>query len=466
MNTIGRYKIRALLGHGGMSKVYLVSLPVIGNTAALKRLDPHPSLKSILSLNTIREQFTAEAKTMAKLRHPNIVAIQDFDEADGALFYVMEYFSNNLGDLIGETYRTEAPSRRLPIDKAIYYTQQMLSGVSRLHHDGIIHRDIKPYNLLITEQDEVKICDFGLSKLRGEDTRSPDNLKVGSPFYAAPEQEEAPEQVGFESDIFSIAVVFYRMLTGHLPYTETDAPLIPASRLNPDLDSVWDSFFFDALAPHPADRISDCDTLSLRLAVLASAWAEKKEQTCRLPLPCETEKMPGINAIASLSPSEHLRRTGIKVRPGSAREAFEIDALGRPARYCPACFQQSTPLLVQDVRTGLFWQKGGAAYPMTWEDTRDYITFLNRMRYEGLSAWRLPTIPELMTILAPPPQHTDYCIPSVFDAAQRCLWSSDKSSYTSAWYVNLEMGYVSKNDFSALYSVKAVCNAPVPSLSA
>lgn len=457
MKTIGRYRIRALLGRGGMSKVYLVSLPVIGNAAALKRLDPHPSLMSILSADEIRRQFTAEAVTIATLRHPNIVSVQDFDAAEGKLFYVMEYYSNNLGDLIGETYRTEAPSRILSVDKALHYARQVLCGVARLHYDGIIHRDLKPFNLLITEQDTVKLCDFGLSKLRGEKTSNPDNLKVGSPFYAAPEQEKTPDHVGFEADIFSIAVVCYRMLTGRLPYLEMHAPLTPASRSNPDLDSNWDDFFADALATNPANRISDIQTMAQRLESLAIAWAQKKELTCMLPADPSVEK--NQNVISFFQPAP-LRNKGIKVNPGIAREIFGIDSLGRPLRYCEHRLEQQTALQVRDAKTGLIWQQAGCPYPMTWREAGDYTRRLNRLCHAGLDNWRLPTIPELLSILSPPPNGADYCVPSVFDDTQRLVWSADKSSYTAAWYVNLEMGYVSKSDFSSLYFVKAVCDMP------
>ena len=452
MKKIGRYNIRALLGHGGMSKVYLVRRSIIGNFAALKLLAPHPSLLSILSRKEIRRQFTDEALLMANLRHPNIVGIQDFDEADGAPFYVMEYFSNNLGDLIGETYQTEAPSRILSVDKALHYIRQILSGVARLHHDGIIHRDIKPFNLLITEQDTVKICDFGLSKLRGEKTSSPDNLKIGSPFYAAPEQENAPDHVGFESDLFSVAVAFYRMLTGRLPYPESGAPLIPASQQNPDLDTYWDTFFAEALAPNPANRISDVKRMLEHIDFLAVRWTEKKEKTCFLGASPSTAARSENHRSAVREQDAGIRKTGEKIPPRLVKEKFDIDPLGRPITHCINRYKKLSDFLVLDENAGLIWQQAGSAYPITWNEARAYINQLNRFCYAGCEGWRLPTIPELITILSSPPHGADYCVPSVFDNTQRFVWSADRSSYTAAWYVNLEMGYVSKNDFSSLYS--------------
>ncbi|MDP3284273.1 MAG: serine/threonine-protein kinase, partial [Desulfobacterales bacterium] len=192
MNKIDRFEICGLLGIGGMGKVFKVKLPVIGKIAALKLLEPNPFLVSLIGAEKIKKLFISEAVTMANLRHPNIVEIWDFGESDGRPYYIMDYFCNNLGSMIGESYQAEIPSRIIRIDKAVHYARQILEGVSCLHHAGIIHRDIKPFNMLVTEQDRIKISDFGLSKLRGESFEGPPGLKVGSPWYAAPEQERDP----------------------------------------------------------------------------------------------------------------------------------------------------------------------------------------------------------------------------------------------------------------------------------
>lgn len=453
MRKIGRYIIHGLLGHGGMSKVYRVSLPLIGGTSALKLLDPHPSLTVLLDLKTIREQFRAEARTMASLRHPNIVAIKDFDEADGKLFYVMEHFSNNLGDLIGEIYRTEAPSRILSIEKTIHYSRQILQGVARLHHNGLIHRDIKPFNLLITEEDCIKICDFGLSTLRGEKSTNPDNLKVGSPFYAAPEQETSPGEVGFESDIFSIGVIIYRMLTGRLPYEDTDAIPTAPSRLNPHLDTDWDNFIFHALHQKPSKRFSSVNRMGADLEKLAAAWAQKKEAICHL---MESQSVPTSTSPPTSIP--HIRSKPLKVPTRIARDTFKTDSLGQPLCFQSYDFQRREIPVITDPR-GLFWQQSGSEYPLIWKDAHAYIEKLNRRSFAGLNSWRLPTIEELLSLLTPPGRSETLCMDPVFDGKQKWLWSADRHSFTSAWYVNVELGFVSKNDFSALYFARAVSSA-------
>ncbi|MGD8960215.1 MAG: serine/threonine-protein kinase, partial [Desulfobacteraceae bacterium] len=204
MRTIGKYRIRGLLGRGGMSRVYRVEIPTIQKVVALKRLEPDPVLVDLMGVEKIRRLFVSEAVTMARLRHPNIVAVWDFDESEGVPYYLMEHYSHNLGEMIGETYIVERPSRAIPVDKALHYLRGLLNGLACLHYAGIVHRDIKPFNILVTEQDTAKICDFGLSKLRGETFAGPKQLKVGSPWYAAPEQEADPNAAGFCADVFAV----------------------------------------------------------------------------------------------------------------------------------------------------------------------------------------------------------------------------------------------------------------------
>ena len=218
MRKIGRYQIRGLLGRGGMSTVYKVAMPTTGRIVALKLLSPAQPLMDLLGEVELIRIFTAEAVTMAGLRHPHIADIRDFDKDDqGRPFYVMEYYCKNLGAMIGEHFRVEERSRIMEPDKVLHYGMQILDGLSCLHQAGIVHRDIKPYNILVTDQDSTKICDFGLSKLHGETRGRPRNLQVGSPFYAPPEQEQAPEEVDGRADLYSCAVMLYRMLTGALP---------------------------------------------------------------------------------------------------------------------------------------------------------------------------------------------------------------------------------------------------------
>lgn len=448
MKYIGRYRIRGLLGRGGMSKVFKVELPVIGKVAALKLLDPNPVLVDLIGMENIRELFVSEAVTMANLRHPNLVEIWDFDESQGTPFYLMDFYFNNLGIMIGETYQTEKPSRIISIDKAFHYTRQILEGLAALHHAGIVHRDIKPFNILVTEQDTVKICDFGLSKLRGETFEGPPNLKVGSPWYASPEQEADPDAVDFSADLYSVGITLYRMLTGNLPQENAAGP----SRLNPDLDSSWDQFLEKATAANRRNRFPSAKEMLMDLDMLQTSWEVKKKNTCRL---IQGDQSPPQMETKNQTTGK-IRSEPLKLNPQQGKTLFNADELWRPRYYLQNDYDTHTADIVADRSTGLVWQQSGSEYPLTWLQAADYIKCLNRRRFGKRNSWRLPTVNELATLLTPTPHGEDYCIEAVFDFHQKWLWSCDKRSYAAAWYVSIDMGFIGWQDLSGLYYVRAV----------
>ncbi|MDF1592159.1 MAG: protein kinase [Desulfobacterales bacterium] len=452
MRTIDKYKVCGLLGRGGMSKVFKVEVPVIGKIVALKLLEPNPLLLDLVGAEKIRAMFMTEAATMANLRHPYIIDVWDFGEADGKLFYTMDYFCNNLGIIIGETYQTEMESRIIKTEKAIHYIRQTLEGLACLHHAAIIHRDIKPYNILITEQDTVKICDFGLHKLRGESFEGPPNLKVGSPWYAAPEQEKAPDAVDFSADLYSVGIMLYRMLTGRLPQ-ETPTP---PGRYNPDLDENWDSFILKSIAPLRRHRFNSAMEMLAVLETLGSDWLRKKERMCALERPQE-DKIENTDGYGDKSQNLTLRKHCIKVAPKEAMTTFKIDRLWQPLSFTKNSFNIRSDGTVQDLRTGLIWQLAGTDFPVNWNNACSYIKALNRQKATGHNNWRLPTIAELLSLVSRTPHREDLCIEPVFSQKQKWLWSCDRRSYTAAWYVSMEMGFVSSNDFSSFYYAKGVC---------
>jgi len=447
MKQIGKYEVCGLLGKGGMGMVYKVRMPVVGKVVALKLFRPHPNLVTLLGEEEARRCFVTEAITMAGLRHPNIVAIWDFHDSEDLTFFVMEYFCNNLGLIIGETYRVEEPSRIVSVDKTIDYTRQILVGLSRLHQAGIIHRDIKPYNILVTDQNTVKITDFGLSKLRGEDFGGPSNLMVGSPYYAAPEQEEDPNQVDARADLYPVGVMLYRMLTGELPIDSVKR----LDQCNPDLDADWDNFILESISEDKNNRFAGAKEMLETLDHLQIAWEKKKEKVCQMPATVLSK-----DAMPANYNGQAPRRENIKVRPGHAREAFGIDARWRPIHYITNDFQVNVDGTVSDRVTGLTWQRAGSDYPVTWHEANGYIQKLNRKRFAGRTGWRLPTVNELMSLLTEVPRARDLCIEPIFDQNVRWLWSSDRCSFVSAWYVSVDMGYISWQDFSCYYFVRAV----------
>jgi predicted Ser/Thr protein kinase len=209
-------QILQILGQGGMGAVYKARQPVLDRLVALKILPPEPG-----SDPDFAERFTREARALARLSHPNIVAVYEFGEAGGLHFFIMEFVD-------GVNLRQLEESGKLSSRDALKIIPQICEALQFAHDEGIVHRDIKPENVLVDKKGRVKIADFGLAKILG---REPEALRLtgakdlmGTPHYMAPEQVEHPQAVDHRADIYSLGVVFYEMLTGELPLGKFQPP--------------------------------------------------------------------------------------------------------------------------------------------------------------------------------------------------------------------------------------------------
>lgn len=202
-------EIIQVLGHGGMGAVYKARQPALDRVVALKILPPRPA-------NDVgfAERFNREARALAKLSHPNIVAVHDFGVAGTFHYFLMEYVE-------GGNLRELQEAGKFSPKEALKIVPQICEALQYAHEEGIVHRDIKPENVMLDKRGRVKITDFGLAKITGLDK---DKLRLtgardvmGTPHYMAPEQIERPQEVDHRADIYSLGVVFYEMLTGELP---------------------------------------------------------------------------------------------------------------------------------------------------------------------------------------------------------------------------------------------------------
>lgn len=472
MKKIGLYEIRGLLGKGGMGRVYKVRAPFIGSVLALKRLEPHPHLLAIMGEEALKEVFTREARTLAGIRHPHIAAILDFDhDTAGKPFFVMEYCCMNLGILAGEHGELDRPSRILPPRRAMRYIRQALDGLERLHYDGIIHRDIKTDNLLITEDDCVKIVDFGLSRIPGNAMRFPDRLKIGTPYYAPPEQEIDPENVDARSDLFSLGMLSWRLLTGVIPVYQW-ADRSPGD-INPVLGRAWDVFLRTSVQYDPDRRFQDAGSMRTAAESAFADWLANMEASCRLNFGSEKLNSGNENPIGQHTGKAaiaSLRRQPIKIDKSRARESFMLDDNWRPLN-CDRWSENQTayvsrfridprvPQIVRDDMYGQVWEQSGSPYPISWKEADDYIDGLNRAGFAGYRNWRLPVIEELLGLIRPSGTPDDFCQPEVFDGRQNRFWSADRKSYTAAWFVDTETGFAAAQDMACALYVRAVADA-------
>lgn len=257
--VISHYKILAKLGEGGMGVVYKVLDVKLDRHTVLKFLPP-----DLTRDRQAKERFIIEAKAASSLDHPNVCTIYEINETDDEqLFIAMAYYE-------GETLKEKVASGQLSVNSVIEIATQIASGLARAHEAGIVHRDIKPSNLVITKRNEVKIIDFGLAKLAGQQHLTKSGATLGTVAYMSPEQAQGMP-VDHRTDIWSLGVVMYEMLTGQLPfqghydqavmYAIVNTDPQPVMQLRPETPEGLAQVVGKALNKNPAERYQHIDEL-------------------------------------------------------------------------------------------------------------------------------------------------------------------------------------------------------------
>jgi eukaryotic-like serine/threonine-protein kinase len=259
INTLfdGRYRIVRKLGSGGMANVYLAEDEDLGRRVAIKILNERYANDDLFI-----ERFRREAKSAAALSHPNIVSVYDRGEAEGTYYIAMEVIE---GRSLKELIMTRGP---LPIAQALAYTHEILEALRFAHRHGIIHRDIKPHNILIGER--LKVTDFGIARAGASQMTEAGSI-MGTAQYLSPEQARGAP-VTASSDLYSAAIVLYEMLTGKVPFTGDSAieiamkhlndPPKPPSKIRPEIPEKLDAVVLRALAKNPEDRYQTAEEFS------------------------------------------------------------------------------------------------------------------------------------------------------------------------------------------------------------
>ena len=253
-------EILRLIGIGGMGAVYQARQPALDRHVALKLLHTPPADDPGFA-----ERFAQEARALAKLNHPNIVALHESGQVDGRPYFLMEFVD-------GVNLRQLQQAGRLSPREALQIVPQVCDALQYAHDEGIVHRDIKPENVLIDRKGRVKVADFGLAKLMGRETAvtrlTGAGHVMGTPHYMAPEQVEHPLDVDHRADIFSLGVVFYELLTGELPLGRFAAPSKKV-RIDVRLDEV----VLRALEKEPALRYQQASILKTQMETIAGTPA-------------------------------------------------------------------------------------------------------------------------------------------------------------------------------------------------
>lgn len=277
-------EIIELLGRGGMGAVYKARQRELDRMVALKILPP-----SIGTDPAFAERFSREAKALARLNHPGIVTIYDFGRADKLFFFLMEFVD-------GANLRQLLELGRVSPREALAIVPQICDALQFAHDQGVVHRDIKPDNILVDRRERVKVADFGVAKLVGQGevtgggagpapgapSLTEAGTLMGTPSYMAPEQIERPAEVDHRADIYALGVVFYQMLTGELP----DKKLQPPSR-KVHIDVRLDDVVLQALEQQPQRRYQTASEMKTAVDTISGAASPSapKEQASPAPDP-------------------------------------------------------------------------------------------------------------------------------------------------------------------------------------
>jgi eukaryotic-like serine/threonine-protein kinase len=365
----GRYQVEALLGQGGMSAVYRAMDPNLRRTVAIKLIHPHLSADP-----NFVGRFREEAAAVARLRHPNIVQVHDFN-VDGETYYmVMEY-------LIGETLqarlkRLNASSRQMSFSEAGSICTQICDAAGYAHDHELVHRDIKPANIMLDLHGQAILMDFGIVKIIGGDYHTSTGATVGTAMYMAPEQIRS-ERVDERSDIYSLGVTLYEMVSGRTPYQADSAITLMMMVLNDPLPDLRDlrqdvpaellAVVLKALTKEPLDRFKSMAEMAAALRQIQVKMEGGSAASNAIDLqPAEPGK-PAVVSPPSISASKDRLPVSQKVVPSrttTSEQGKPIQAVSVPLQRRGAKAKQTrrvNPWIFILIAVGILMLVGGAA---------------------------------------------------------------------------------------------------------
>ncbi|MEQ1893487.1 MAG: serine/threonine-protein kinase [Planctomycetota bacterium] len=290
------FELGELLGQGGMGLVYRARQRTLERPVALKLL-----AREIAAEPGFAERFTREARVLASLAHPHIVQVYEFGQAGPWFWFAMELVE-------GASLRRLLSERALSAKQSLALVTQICEALQYAHDRGVVHRDIKPENVLVDRAGQVKILDFGLSKVSGAkpgDTLTRTDQVMGTPHYMAPEQWERPGEVDHRADIYALGVVFYELLTGELPLGRFEPPSKKV-----EIDVRLDEVVLRTLAKEPERRYQQA--------------SEVKTEVERVSVPAQpsvppSAPVPGLRVSPTPPPREPSGRTRAQVHLATLR---------------------------------------------------------------------------------------------------------------------------------------------------
>jgi eukaryotic-like serine/threonine-protein kinase len=326
--TIGRYEIQAELGRGAMGVVYRAHDPLLSRTVAIKTINMDLEQDG---MEEYEARFYMEAKAAGGLNHGNIVIVYDIGKTGNLAYMAMEYID-------GVELRTMlSQGQALPVAQSLDIAAQVAEGLAYAHEHHVVHRDVKPANILITPQGRAKIADFGIARMRSAETHTQTGVILGSPKYLSPEQVVG-KRADHRSDVFSLGVILYQCLTGNTPfngdgvsalmYQITNHNPAPPSTLNPQVPVMLDYIVAKALAKSVDERYQSCADFAADL--------RECRKTLEPPMEASNPRLSASGSNSSLSAPTGATQTvpldrSQPSKPKDTVASLEAETLPAPA---------------------------------------------------------------------------------------------------------------------------------------
>jgi serine/threonine protein kinase len=363
---IGKYLIKGELGRGGMGAVYLAEQPGLGREVAIKEL-----ILSAVADPTALKRFMQEAQVMARTSHPNLVQVHDLEQIGDANYIVLEFVR-------GKSLRDRINQGTLPLPQTFAVMHGVLQALDYAHKRAIVHRDMKPENVLMSDEGEVKVADFGIARLTDDSgagsTATKTGTTVGTPQYMSPEQV-ASSKVDGRSDLYSAGIMFYELVVGQPPFTASEAdgpftlmakhvqaPPKPPSVYRPGLDMGLEEVILKSLSKRPEERYQsgqEFDDAMSRIADrLCPGWQRSLLPGADLtkmvpggtPAPGATPAIAGMPVVPAASPMpaqpvQSVYNPTPPVRPVAKKTAGCLGIIGGALGLVPLVWAVGTALL-------------------------------------------------------------------------------------------------------------------------